>query len=106
MCIRDSFYFIDQLQKRNIDIPITPGIMPITNFEQLVDFSKNCGAEIPTWIFNRLKLYRNDSESLKNFGQEVVSQMCLNLKENGVNSFHFYSMNKSEPGLSIAKAII
>ena len=80
--------------------------MPITNFEQLIDFSKICGTEIPTWIFNRLKLYRNDSESLKSFGQEVVSQMCLNLKENGVNSFHFYSMNKSEPGLSIAKAII
>ena len=100
------FYFIDELQKRNIDIPITPGIMPITNFEQLIDFSKICGTEIPTWIFNRLKLYRNDSESLKSFGQEVVSQMCLNLKANGVNSFHFYSMNKSEPGLSIAKAII
>ena len=80
--------------------------MPITNFEQLVDFSKICGAEIPKWIFNRLKLYRNDSESLKNFGQEVVSQMCLNLKENGVNRFHFYSMNKPEPVLSIAKALI
>jgi methylenetetrahydrofolate reductase (NADPH) len=100
------FHFIDELQKRNIDIPITPGIMPITNFEQLINFSKTCGAEIPAWIFNRLKLYRHDSESLREFGQDVVSEMCMNLKENGVNSFHFYSMNKVEPVLSLSKIII
>ena len=100
------FHYIDELQKRNIDIPITPGIMPITNYEQLINFSETCGAEIPAWILNRLKLYRHDPESLKEFGQDVVSEMCLNLKENGVNSFHFYSMNKAEPVLSISKILI
>jgi len=100
------FHFIDELQKRNIDIPITPGIMPITNFEKLTNFSKTCGAEIPAWILNHLELYKNDSESLIEFGEDIVNEMCQKLKQNGVNSFHFYSMNQSEPVLSLSKNLM
>ena len=98
-------HFIEEVQKRNIDIPITPGIMPITNYDQLIYFSKTCGAEIPAWILNKLKLYKNDLNSLKEFGEDVVSEMCLKLKDNGVSSFHFYCLNKAEPTLSIVKKI-
>jgi methylenetetrahydrofolate reductase (NADPH) len=63
------------------------------------------GAEIPSWIMNRLQLYKDDKESLKAFGQEVVSEMCLKLKAGGVKDFHFYSMNRIEPVLSIAQNI-
>jgi methylenetetrahydrofolate reductase (NADPH) len=97
------FFFADELQKRNIDIPITPGIMPITSFDKLTNFSKVCGAEIPAWILNNLKLYKNDTESLREFGQDVVNEICLKLKQNGVNRFHFYSMNEVEPVLSLSK---
>ena len=55
---------------------------------------------------NRLKLYKDDEENLKAFGQEVVSEMCLKLKAGGVKDFHFYSMNRTEPVLSIAQNII
>ena len=100
------FSFVDEVQKFGVDIPIVPGIMPITNYEDLISFSKMAGAEIPSWIMNRLQLYKDDKESLKAFGQEVVSEMCLKLKAGGVKDFHFYSMNRIEPVLSIAQNII
>jgi len=99
------FSFVDEVQKCGVDIPIVPGIMPITNYENLMSFSKIAGAEIPSWIMNRLQLYKDDEESLKAFGQEVVSEMCLKLKAGGVKDFHFYSMNRIEPVLSIAQNI-
>ena len=100
------FHFVDEVQKFGVDIPIVPGIMPITNYEDLISFSKMAGAQIPTWIINRLKIYKDDKASLKVFGEEVVSEMCLKLKAGGVKDFHFYSMNRTEPVLSIAQNII
>ncbi|HIM58187.1 MAG TPA: methylenetetrahydrofolate reductase [NAD(P)H] [Psychromonas hadalis] len=97
------FRFKDEVEKLGVDVPITPGIMPITNYTQLVRFSNMCGAEIPKWILERLKLYEDDLESLALFGTDVVSNLCQNLKDQGVDSFHFYSMNRVEPSLSIAK---
>jgi len=99
------FSFVEEVQKFGVDVPIVPGIMPITNYEKLISFSKMAGAEIPSWIMNRLQLYKDDEESLKAFGQEVVSEMCLKLKAGGVKDFHFYSMNRIEPVLSIAQNI-
>ncbi len=100
------FSFVDEVQKFDVDIPIVPGIMPITNYEELVRFSKISGAEIPSWVINRLKIYKDDKESLNKFGKEIVSEMCLKLKTGGVKDFHFYSMNRIEPVLSIAQNII
>ena len=100
------FSFVDEVQKLGVDIPIIPGIMPITSYDNLINFSTNCGAEIPSWILNRLKLYRNDAKSLIEFGEDVVSEMCLKLKDGGVKNFHFYTMNRVEPVLSIAKRIL
>ena len=100
------FSFVDEVQKFGVDIPIVPGIMPITNYVDLISFSKIAGAEIPSWIINRLKIYKDDKASLKAFGQDVVSEMCLKLKAGGVKDFHFYSMNRTEPVLSIAQNII
>ena len=100
------FSFVEEVQKFGVDVPIVPGIMPITNYEKLISFSKMAGAEIPSWIMNRLQLYKDDEESLKAFGEEIVSEMCLKLKAGGVKNLHFYSMNRIEPVLSIAKNII
>ena len=99
------FSFVDEVQKFGVDIPIVPGIMPITDYEKLISFSKMAGAEIPSWIINQLSTYKDDKGSLKAFGQEVVSEMCLKLKAGGVKDFHFYSMNRTEPVLSIARNI-
>ena len=97
------FKFVDATEKLGINIPITPGIMPITNYTQLVRFSKMCGAKIPHWILKKLELYQDDLDSLSAFGLEVVTNLCQTLKAQGVDNFHFYSMNHSQPSLEIAK---
>ncbi len=99
------FNFVEESQKKGVNIPITPGIMPITNYTQLVRFSNLCGAEIPKWILNRLKYFENDLDSLAKFGQEVVVNMCQTLKDGGVDNFHFYSMNRTNPSLEIVKSL-
>jgi len=100
------FRFVDDLEKIGINIPITPGIMPITNYTNLVRFSNMCEAQIPKWITERLKLYRDDQDSLIAFGEDVVLGLCQTLKDNGVDNFHFYTMNRSEPILSIINKLI
>ncbi|MBT7295100.1 MAG: methylenetetrahydrofolate reductase [NAD(P)H] [Candidatus Thioglobus sp.] len=100
------FRFVDDVQKLGIDAPITPGIMPITNHTQLLRFSNMCGSEIPRWIEKRLAVFGDDLESLSAFGLEVVDNLCDQLKSQGVENFHFYTMNKSQPSLQLAKNLL
>jgi methylenetetrahydrofolate reductase (NADPH) len=99
------FRFVDEVTKKGVEIDIVPGIMPITNYTQLMHFSNLCGAEIPKWIEKRLAYYQNDLDSLEKFGFEVVTNLCETLKNQGVKEFHFYSMNKTNPALSLAKIL-
>lgn len=102
----DSFFaYLDEAQRMGINVPIIPGIMPITNFATLVRFSDVCGAELPRWIRARLQQYRDDEASLKAFGFDVVVNLCLDLLENGVEELHFYSLNKTDPVKQICRAI-
>ena len=93
--------FIEQCSSLGIDIPIVPGVMPITNYEQLARFSSLCGAEIPKWLKYRLEGYRDDLESLQDFGTDFVSRLSDRLLEQGVPGLHFYTLNKSAPTLAI-----
>ena len=99
------FYYLERTQKLGIDIPIYPGIMPITNFANLQRFSSMCGAEIPRWIGKQLEAYGDDIESVKAFGLEVVTDLCETLLEGGAPGMHFYTMNQAEPTLSIWDAL-
>ncbi len=91
------FRFIDDCENRGIDIPIVPGIMPITNYSQLARFSDMCGAEIPRWIRKRLEAFGDDKASIVAFGEEVVTELCRKLLENGAPGLHFYTMNQTGP---------
>ena len=95
------YYFIDRIQARGIDIPVLPGIMPITNYSKLARFSEACGAEIPRWIAKQLQSYGDDMDSIKKFGEEVVTAMCQELIDQGVPGLHFYTMTQAEPNLAI-----
>jgi len=88
--------FIDNCQRENITIPITPGIMPITNFASLTRFSDACGAEIPRWIRKQLEAYADDKKSLQAFGLDVVSKLCNQLLEQGAPGLHFYTLNQAD----------
>lgn len=87
--------FMDNCQRENITIPVTPGIMPITNVESLTRFSDACGAEIPRWIRKQLEAYADDKQSLQAFGIDVVSKLCDNLLEQGAPGLHFYTLNQA-----------
>lgn len=95
--VESYFYFLDQCAAIGIDKPIYAGIMPITNFANLARFSRNCGAEIPRWICQRIEGYGKDDESIRKFGIEVVTQLCQTLLENGAPGLHFYTMNQVDP---------
>ena len=96
-------HFIDNCEKENITIPITPGIMPITNFASLTRFSDVCGAEIPRWIRKQLEAYADDKESLQDFGLDVVSTLCNQLLEHGAPGLHFYTLNQADSTNAIWK---
>lgn len=95
--------FIDECERIGINIPVVPGIMPITNYTQLARFSDSCGAEIPRWIRKRLETYGDDLESLRAFGIDVVTELCQRLLDEGAPGLHFYSMNQSAPMLAVWK---
>ena len=97
------FYFLDRCADIGIDKPIYAGIMPITNYANLARFSNNCGAEIPRWIRKRLEGYADDSESIRAFGIDVVTQLCQTLIESGAPGIHFYTMNQAQPTLQICR---
>src|SRR5690606_5159171 len=88
------FRFVDACEGMGLDLPIVPGIMPITNFQQLARFSDACGAEIPRWIRKRLEAYGDDTESLRAFGLEVTTDLCRKLLDGGAPGLHFYTMNQ------------
>ncbi|WP_430460500.1 methylenetetrahydrofolate reductase [NAD(P)H] [Thalassolituus sp. LLYu03] len=100
------FYFVERVQAMGVDIPIIPGIMPITNYSKLARFSDSCGAEIPRWIRKQLEAYGDDSDSIVKFGEEVVTDMCRRLLDGGAPGLHFYTMNQSGPSLSVWKNLI
>ncbi|HKQ30397.1 MAG TPA: methylenetetrahydrofolate reductase, partial [Burkholderiales bacterium] len=87
--------FIEECEKRGLDLPIVPGIMPITNYKQLVRFSDACGAEIPRWIKKRLESYGEDLESIRAFGLDVVTELCAKLLAAGAPGLHFYTLNRA-----------
>ncbi len=95
------FYFLDKCEKHGIDIPIVPGIMPITNYSQLFRFSDMCGADIPRWMRKTLESFGDDKASIMAFGEEVVSKLCQQLLDNGAPGLHFYTMNQSQPTLAV-----
>ncbi len=90
------FRFVDYCQSQSINIPIVPGVMPITNFDNLKRFSNKCGAEIPQWLGNRLEDFGDDTNGLKQFGIDVVTELCYDLLEGGAPGIHFYSMNQAK----------
>ena len=97
------FYFCERASALGIEIPIIPGIMPITNYTRLARFSDACGAEIPRWIRKQLEAYGDDTKSIQQFGEEVITQLCERLMTSGVPGLHFYSLNQAAPVRSICR---
>jgi len=89
------FRFVDDCEAAGIAIPIVPGIMPIGNFAQLARFSDACGAEIPRWLRFKLESYRDDTDSIRSCGLDVVTRLCDDLLTAGAPGLHFYTLNQA-----------
>ncbi len=95
------FRFLDDCGRLGVEVPVVPGIMPITNYKQLARFSDACGAEIPRWIRKRLEAYGEDKASLRAFGLDVVTDLCARLLGAGAPGLHFYTMNQAAATLAV-----
>ena len=100
------FAFVDNAQKLGVDVPVVAGIMPITNYTQLMRFSDMCGAEIPRWVRNKLASFGDDTASIKAFGLDVVTSLCERLLAGGAPGLHFYSMNQAAATSAIWQRLV
>jgi methylenetetrahydrofolate reductase (NADPH) len=102
----DSYFrFVDEARKLGVDVPIVPGVMPITNSSQLLRFSDACGAEVPRWIRLRMQSFGDDTAAIRAFGLEVVTDLCQRLLRGGAPGLHFYTMNQAGATLEICRAL-
>ncbi len=100
------FNFVDETQKLGVNVPIVPGIMPITNYTQLMRFSDMCGTEIPRWIRLKLASYGDDADSIRAFGLDVVTRLCEQLLEGGAPGLHFYTLNQPAATMAIWQRLV
>jgi methylenetetrahydrofolate reductase (NADPH) len=99
------FRFVDEAHAQGLHLPVVPGIMPIVSSTQLMRFSDACGTEIPRWIRLRLQAFGDDSASIKDFGLDVVTGLCEQLRAGGAPALHFYTMNQSTATLELCKRL-
>jgi methylenetetrahydrofolate reductase (NADPH) len=99
------FRLVDDAAAMGLNVPVVPGIMPITSSTQLMRFSDACGAEIPRWIRLRLQSFGDDTGSIKAFGLDVVTSLCEQLRAGGAPALHFYSMNQSVATLALCERL-
>jgi len=97
------FDFVQRIEKRGVDIPVVPGVMPFPNWPQIEKFSAMCGADIPRWIAERMSAYHeaDDQDSVREFGIDVVTRLCERLLDAGAPGLHFYALNRTEPTATI-----
>ena len=99
------FHFVDEVRARGVDIPIVPGIMPIASFSKLARFSDACGAELPRWMRRKFEGLGDDTDAIRAFGLDIVTELCERLLAGGAPGLHFYSMNQSALTLEICKRL-
>ncbi len=88
--------FVDRARKAGITVPIVPGIMPVTNFTQMVKFAKNTGASVPAAMGRLFEGLDHDPDTRKLVAATVAAEQCQQLAQAGVTEFHFYTLNRAD----------
>ena len=90
------FRFLDKVRAAGIDIPIVPGIMPVSNFKGLKKMAGMCGASIPARLSRLFENLDDDPDTRRLVAATVAAEQCLDLADRGVSNFHFYTLNRAE----------
>ena len=88
--------YLERVRAAGIDIPILPGIVPITSFKQTASFSAKTGTSVPDWLAHRFEGLDEDPETRKLVAATVAAEQVMDLVDRGVTDFHFYTMNKAD----------
>ena len=102
---RHYFDFLDRAQKKNINIPVIPGIMPILNFKQIQRFTKMCGAHLADSMIAKFDAVQDDMEKVRQMGIDHAIMQCRELLENKAPGIHFYTLNRSKATLAILEEL-
>lgn len=100
------FEFVDRAHQTGIDVPIIPGVMPITNYEQIQRFTAMCGATIPPKLLAELETRREESKAVEELGVAYATLQCTDLLRRGAPGIHFYTLNKSPATRAIVSALL
>jgi methylenetetrahydrofolate reductase (NADPH) len=90
------FRYLDRVRARGIEIPIVPGILPVQNFKQAANFAKRTGASMPDWLASKFEGLDDDPETRKLVAAAVAAGQVQKLAKHGVDTFHFYTMNRAD----------
>lgn len=90
------FRFLDRVRAADINVPIIPGILPVTNFKQVIGFAKMCGASVPRWMADLFEGLDDDPGTRKLVAASVAAEQCRALHSGGVDQFHFYTLNRAD----------
>jgi methylenetetrahydrofolate reductase (NADPH) len=99
------FEFVARVRARGITVPVIPGIMPITNYEQIDRFTAMCGATIPSSLRSELELRRGEPEAVAELGVAFATLQSVELLEGGAPGIHFYTLNKSPATRAVVSAL-
>jgi methylenetetrahydrofolate reductase (NADPH) len=102
----DAFlHFMDRVRKAGVTIPISPGIMPVSNFKGLKKMAGPVGIPLPDWLGNLFEGLDRDPETRKLIAASVATEMCARLAEEGFSDFHFYTLNRADLVYAICRVI-
>lgn len=97
--------FVERARDAGISVPIVPGILPVTNFQRVVDFADMCGAGVPKWMAEVFDGLDGDPETRKLVAASVAAEQCRRLYRAGVAEFHFYTLNRADLAFAICHVL-
>ncbi len=103
--VDDYFRFVDKVRDAGISVPVVPGILPVTNFSKLVFFAHKCGAKVPGWLSDLFDGLDDAPDVRQLVAATVAAELCTRLADQGINEFHFYTLNRSELTTAICRIL-
>jgi methylenetetrahydrofolate reductase (NADPH) len=101
----DFLHYRDKMAAAKLEMPIIPGILPVTNFKSMVAFAGRCGATVPKWVSQRFEGLDDDLETRSGIAAAMAVEQCKELEREGVNAFHFYTLNRAELTTAICRML-